>query len=157
MKTLIKNARIYDGSGSDAYMGDVLVDEDRIGKVAGHIDAQVDRIIDLQGKSVSAGFIDGHSHNDWFAIRKEPLPYFEPFIRQGIATFVAGNCGVSSIGFEKDCRYVDRLGGGLFTYQDTTRKYGTVDELFDAIDGNMPCNLLELAGHCSARAAAGGN
>ncbi len=157
MKTLIKNAKIYDGSGSEAYIGDVLIDEDRIGKVAGHIDAEADRIIDLTGKSVSAGFIDGHSHNDWFAIKREPLPYFEPFIRQGIATFVAGNCGVSSIGFEKNSRYADKLGGGLFTYQDTTGKYGTVDELFEAIDRNMPCNILELVGHCSARAAAGGN
>jgi len=26
--------------------------------------------MDLAGKSVSSGFIDGHSHNDWFALKK---------------------------------------------------------------------------------------
>ena len=157
MKTLLKNAKIYDGSGSPAYMGDILIAGERIERLAPSIDAQADRVIDLQGKSVSAGFIDGHSHNDWFAVKDDPLPYFEPFIRQGIASFVAGNCGVSAIGFEKDCPHIDKLGGGLFDFQNTTGQYGTVDEFFAAVDGRMPCNLLELAGHCSARAAAGGN
>ena len=157
MQTLIKNAKIYDGSGTEAFMGDILISGEKIEKVGETIEVQADRIIDLRGKSVSSGFIDGHSHNDWFAIKKDPMPYFEPFIRQGITTFVAGNCGVSEIGFEKDCRYTDKLGGGLFDFKDTTGKYGTVDELFDAVDKNMPCNLVELAGHCSARAAVGGN
>ena len=157
MNTLIRNATIYDGSGSDPFTGDILLADDRIREVGERIEAEADRVIDLQGKSVAPGFIDGHSHNDWFAIKNDPLPFFGPFIRQGITTFVAGNCGVSAIGFEKDCRYVDKLGGGLFDFTDTTGKYGTIDELFAAVDGNMPCNLLELAGHCSARAAAGGN
>ncbi len=157
MKTLLKNAKIYDGSGSEPFFGDVFIADDKIEKVTAAIDADADRIIDLQGKSLSSGFIDAHSHNDWFAIKKDPLPYFEPFIRQGIATFVAGNCGLSAIGFEKDCRFVDKLGGGLFGFRDTTGRYGTLDEYFAAVDANMPCNLLELAGHCSARAAAGGS
>ena len=157
MKTLIKNARIYDGSGSAPFTGDILINGDKIEKVGTDIAAGADSVIDLQGRSVASGFIDGHSHNDWFAIKKDPLPFFEPFIRQGITSFVAGNCGVSEIGFEPGCRYIDKLGGGLFDFSDTTGAYGTVDELFTAVDGNMPCNMLELAGHCSARAAAGGN
>ena len=157
MKTLITNAKIYDGSGRDAFQGEILVEDERILRVGEKLDVQADRVLDLKGKSIASGFIDGHSHNDWFAIKRDPLPYFEPFIRQGIATFVAGNCGISAVGFEKDCKYVDRLGGGLFAFRDTTGKYGTIDEFFSAVDGNMPCNLLELAGHCSARAAAGGN
>lgn len=157
MKTLIKNARIYDGSGSAPFTGDILINGDKIEKVETDIAAGADSVIDLQGRSVASGFIDGHSHNDWFAIKKDPLPFFEPFIRQGITSFVAGNCGVSEIGFEPGCCYIDKLGGGLFDFSDTTGAYGTVDELFAAVDGNMPCNMLELAGHCSARAAAGGN
>ena len=114
MKQLLKNAKIYDGTGADAYMGDILIEGDRIARVGASIDEAADRVIDLAGKSVASGFIDGHSHNDWFAIKKEPLPYFEPFIRQGITTFVTGNCGLSTVGFEPGCRYVDKLGGGLF-------------------------------------------
>ena len=157
MKTLLRNAKIYDGTGGDAWMGEILISDDRIERSAPKIDVVADRVIDLRGKSVSSGFIDGHSHNDWFAIKKDPLPFFEPFIRQGISTFVAGNCGLSTIGFEKGCAHVDKLGGGLFDFRETTGEYGTLDAFFDAVDGNMPCNLLELAGHCSARAAVGGN
>ena len=156
MRQLLKNAKVYDGTGSEPYRADILLEGDRIAKIAGEIDLPADCVIDLEGKSVSSGFIDGHSHNDWFAIKKEPLPYFRPFLLQGITTFIAGNCGVSEIGFEEGNPYTDRLGGGIFSFEDTTGRYGTVEELFKAVDRNMPCNMAVLAGHCSARAAAGG-
>ncbi len=156
MKQLLKNAKIYDGTGAEPFAGDVLIDGDRIAKVGVGITDGADAVYNLKGKSLAPGFIDGHSHNDWYAIKKEPLPYFEPFIRQGIATFVTGNCGLSTIGFEPDSPYVDKLGGGLFGFRGTTGAYGTLDEFFAAVDGNMPCNLSVLAGHCSARAAVSG-
>lgn len=157
MKTLLKNAKIYDGTGALPFRGDLLIDGERIVKIGSGLEEEEERVIDLEGKSLAPGFIDGHSHNDWFAIKKEPLPYFAPFIRQGIATFVTGNCGLSAIGFEKGCPNVDKIGGGLFGYRDTTGEYGTVDEFFAAVDGNMPCNMSILAGHCSARAAVSGS
>ena len=156
MKQLLKNAKIYDGTGAEPFVGDVLIDGDRIAKIGVGLTDEADTVYDLKGKSLAPGFIDGHSHNDWYAIKKEPLPYFEPFIRQGIATFVTGNCGLSTIGFEPDSPYVDKLGGGLFSFRDTTGAFGTLDEFFAAVDGNMPCNLSVLAGHCSARAAVSG-
>ena len=156
MKQLLKNAKIYDGTGAEPFVGDVLIDGDRIAKIGVGLTDEADTVYDLKGKSLAPGFIDGHSHNDWYAIKKEPLPYFEPFIRQGIATFVTGNCGLSTIGFEPDSPYVDKLGGGLFSFRDTTGACGTLDEFFAAVDGNMPCNLSVLAGHCSARAAVSG-
>ena len=156
MQQLLKNAKIYDGTGSEPYRADILLEGDRIAKIAGEIDLPADSVIDLEGKSIAPGFIDGHSHNDWFAIKKEPLPYFRPFLLQGITTFVAGNCGISEIGFEEGNPYTDRLGGGIFSFADTTGRYGTEEELFRAVDRNMPCNMAVLAGHCSARAAAGG-
>ncbi len=156
MKQLLKNALIYDGTGAEPYQADILLDDDRISRLAKEIDEPADRVLDLAGRSVSSGFIDGHSHNDWFAIKKEPLPYFRPFLLQGITTFVAGNCGVSEIGFEKGNPFAERLGGGIFGFEGTTGQYGTAEEFFRVTDRNMPCNIAELAGHCSARAAAGG-
>ncbi len=156
MRQLLKNAKVYDGTGSEPYQADILLEEDRIAKIAERIDLPADSVLDLQGKSVSPGFIDAHSHNDWFAIKKDPLPYFRPFILQGITTFVAGNCGVSEIGFEKGNPYTEKLGGGIFGFENVTGQYSTAEELFCAVDRQMPCNLATLAGHCSARAAAGG-
>ncbi|MBE7003151.1 MAG: hypothetical protein E7425_02550 [Ruminococcaceae bacterium] len=156
LKQLLKNAKLYDGTGAAPMTGDILIEDERLARVGGTIDEAADRVVDLVGKSVAPGFIDGHSHNDWFAIKKDPLPYFESFIRQGITTFVTGNCGLSTIGFEPGCPYIDKIGGGLFGFRNTVGEYGTAEEYFAAVDRNMPCNMALLAGHCSARAAVAG-
>ena len=154
---LFKDALIYDGTGAEAFRGDILVDNDRIVKVSENIQPEDGwDVVDLNGLSVAPGFIDAHSHNDWFAIKNEPQKYFEPFIRQGITSFVTGNCGLSAVGFEADTQHVDKVGGGLFSYTDTTGIYPSVREFFEAIDGNTPCNIAVLAGHCSARASVAG-
>ena len=157
MKTLLRNGKLYDGTGADPFTADILLEDDRIARIAPNLNVLADRVLDLQGKSVAPGFIDGHSHNDWFAIKKEPLPYFEPFIRQGITTFVAGNCGVSEIAFGESNPYMSKLGAGLFSFDGTTGCYGTPEAFFAAVDRAMPCNMAVLAGHCTARAAAGCN
>ena len=114
MRTLLKNGKIYDGSGKDAFAGDILIEDEKIAAVGPAIDETADEVIDLGGLSVSSGFFDAHSHNDWFAIKKEPVKYFEPFIRQGITSFIAGNCGLSAVGFDADTDHLDQVGGGLF-------------------------------------------
>ncbi|MBR5211622.1 MAG: amidohydrolase family protein [Bacteroidales bacterium] len=154
---LFKDALIYDGTGADAFKGDILIDEDRIVRVEECITPEEGwDVINLKGLSVSPGFIDAHSHNDWFAIKNSPQKYFEPFIRQGITSFVTGNCGLSAVGFEPQTQHVDKVGGGLFSYSDTTGVYPTVAEFFSAIDRNTPCNIAVLAGHCTARASVAG-
>lgn len=154
---LFKNALIYDGAGSQPFKGDVLVDNDKIIKVEENIQPETEwEVVELKGLSLSSGFIDAHSHNDWFAIKKEPQKYFEPFIRQGITSFVAGNCGLSAVGFESDTKHTDKIGGGLFSFHETTGTYPSVSEFFSAIDGNTPCNIAVLAGHCTARASVAG-
>lgn len=151
---LFRNGLIYDGSGQAAFKGDILVDGASIVRVEKEITAEQGwQLVDLEGKSIAPGFIDAHSHNDWFAIKKEPQKYFEPFIRQGITSFITGNCGLSSVAFEKDSAYIDKVGAGLFGFSETTGRYGSVAEFFEAIDRNTPCNIAVLAGHCSARSS----
>lgn len=153
MVTLLKNGRIYDGTGHNPYTGSILIENDRIIQVGKEIEEdKADQIMNLEGLSVSPGFIDAHSHNDWYAIKKNPIPYFEPFLRQGITTFVTGNCGLSATGFEADSPYVDKLGAGLFSFRETTGEYGTMEEFFNAIDHKNPGNIAALVGHCSVRA-----
>lgn len=156
MATLLKSCKIYDGTGSDAVTGSVLFDGDRILEVGSVDERKADKVIDLEGMSLASGFIDPHSHNDWFAIKTEPLKYFEPFIRQGITTFVTGNCGLSAIGFDDDTPHKAKMGGGLFSFSGTTGKYGSIKEFNAATDRNIPCNIATLVGHCSARASVSG-
>ena len=71
---LFKGGMIYDGTGQESFKGDILVENDKIIKVEESIQPEEGwEIIDIEGLSVSSGFIDAHSHNDWFALRKEPL------------------------------------------------------------------------------------
>jgi len=159
MRTLIQNGKVYDGTGAEPFMGDILIEDEKIVEVAPHIEEKADKVIDLGGLSISSGFFDAHSHNDWFCIKKEPLKYFEPFIRQGITSFITGNCGMSSVGFEPDTPYLDKIGGGLFGYNkgdDKTGVYPTVKSMLDAIDKNNPCNIAVLVGHCTARSSVAG-
>ena len=157
-RTLLKNAKIYDGSGATAFFGDVLVEGERIVQVAPAISAEnVAETVDLQGLSLAPGFIDAHSHNDWFALRKAPEKYFAPFIKQGITTFVSGNCGLAATGFADDTPHKDKIGGGLFFFKDSAGPMGNVADFLQAADGNMPCNLAVLAGHCTARASVSGS
>ncbi|MDR0884505.1 MAG: amidohydrolase family protein [Oscillospiraceae bacterium] len=157
MTTLLQNATIYDGTGDAPFVGDVLIEDDKIAQVAqGGITVPADSVIDLRGQSVAAGFIDAHSHNDWFAVKTDPIPYFEPFVRQGITGFVTGNCGLSLIGAKKDSPHRDKVGAGLFHNDESMGEFSTASELFDAVDQNSPVNIAACVGHCSVRAGIAG-
>ena len=159
MTVLLKNGKIYDGTGAEPFTGDIIVENEKIVAVGQNLEETADKTIDLQGLSIASGFMDAHSHNDWFCIKKEPLKYMEPFIRQGITSFITGNCGLSAVGFEKDTPNIDKVGGGLFGYRgnDKTGVYPTVKSFFDAIDRKNPCNIAVLVGHCTARTSVLGN
>jgi N-acyl-D-aspartate/D-glutamate deacylase len=92
---LIKNASIVDGTGAPGYRGALAVSEGRIaalGKVEGDLDADAETIIDGEGLVASPGFIDVHNHGDLSILY---YPEAESFVRQGITTFVGGQCGDS--------------------------------------------------------------
>ena len=55
--TILKNGQIYDGSGSDPYIGDIAISGDKIVKV-GKVDGSGDTEIDVGGFSVAPGFIN---------------------------------------------------------------------------------------------------
>lgn len=92
MKTLIKNARIVDGSGNKSYMGSVLIEDERIVAVGDVGDVSVDVTIDAKNNCVSPGFIDTHSHSD-LEVFKEPQIYAK--VMQGITTEFLGQDGIS--------------------------------------------------------------
>ena len=68
MRTLIQKGTVYDGTGSEGFAADVLVQDDKIEAVAPHIDAEVDTVIDAAGLTVAPGFIDTHRHCDTAAL-----------------------------------------------------------------------------------------
>jgi N-acyl-D-aspartate/D-glutamate deacylase len=93
-RALIRGGTIVDGSGAPGYRGDLLVEGDRISAILRPGEgASAEREIDAAGKVVCPGFVDVHSHADLYAHRPDHPRVFEPLIRQGITSFVGGNCG----------------------------------------------------------------
>ena len=65
MKTLIVNGSVWDGSGSAAYAGEVLIDGQHIQAVArgtGRISAEGATRLDARGMTVMPGLVEGHAH-----------------------------------------------------------------------------------------------
>ena len=47
MRTLFKNGTIIDGTGEKPWVGDVLIEDDRIAEVGENIAAEADKVVDL--------------------------------------------------------------------------------------------------------------
>ncbi len=92
---IVEQADIYDGTGRRAYRADVGVKGEKITEIGRLSDAEADRRINARGLALSPGFIDVHSHADFTIVREDHSKRLEPLVRQGITTFVGGNCGVS--------------------------------------------------------------
>lgn len=68
MRTLIRDVSIFDGTGEPLKAGSVLVDDERIARVAydESIAADgVDLVIDGHGRTLMPGLIDAHTHLTW--------------------------------------------------------------------------------------------
>lgn len=100
---VIRHGRVIDGTGNPAFFADVAVKDGRIaaiGRVVGK--GQVE--LDARGQAVTPGFIDVHTHADEIA----EMPLAENFVRMGVTTIVAGNCGSSVLDIAKFFRGVER-------------------------------------------------
>lgn len=91
--TLIKNARVLDGSGASPEMLDVALRDGRIFAVGPKIAFQADSVVEAEGLTLAPGFIDTHTHDDLELLRN---PAMAAKISQGVTTVIAGNCGISA-------------------------------------------------------------
>jgi len=151
MTTLLTGGRIIDGTGEKAYTADLLIKDGRIAAIGSFSDAQADEFIDAKDKCIAPGFIDAHSHNDWFLSRHDVSKYFLPFLSQGITTQVTGNCGFSPFGFDADSPNLHLLGSGLFTLQEFSEGADPTLKGFAQKHNKTPVNIVPLYGHMSGR------
>ena len=86
---VIKNGVVIDGSGLPRFRADVGVRQGRIASI-GRIRERAREVIDAEGRVVSPGIIDGHTHMD-AQIFWDPLGTCSCW--HGVTTVVMGNCG----------------------------------------------------------------
>ncbi len=93
---IIRGGTIVDGTGAAPFVGDVRVVGDRIAEIVGHADGGIDssahREFDAEGRIVTPGFVDAHSHLD---VHLDWDPYATPSSWHGVTSVIIGNCGLS--------------------------------------------------------------
>jgi len=87
---IVRNARIVDGTGADAFTGDIAITAGKITGV-GKINGPAAKEIDAGGHLVTPGFVDIHTHYDGQVCWDKQVT---PSSWHGVTTVVMGNCGV---------------------------------------------------------------
>ncbi len=87
---VIRGGTLYDGTGAAPYQADIAIDDGRIVSI-GKVAHQGREEIDAQGRMVTPGWVDIHTHYDGQITWDSRMT---PSSTLGATTVVAGNCGV---------------------------------------------------------------
>ncbi|TDD42497.1 D-aminoacylase [Nonomuraea terrae] len=147
---ILRGGIVYDGLGSPAFPGDVVVAGGRVVAVerraggAPSTSTGASRVIDVTGLAVAPGFVDPHAHSDLVPMMAEPQPFK---LLQGVTTEINGNCGFS---YAPDASRLEELTGDsvpdwtFAEYLDTVTAAGTAN------------HVATLVGHSTLRGAVAG-
>ncbi len=139
--TVIRNARLVDGSGSAPRHADIAFADGVITDVqtAGTMSvAHAHRVIDADGSLVTPGWVDIHTHYDAQATWD---PWMTPSSWHGVTTVVMGNCGVGFAPAAPDrhewlialMEGVEDIPGSAMT-EGITWEWESFEEYLDALD-----------------------
>jgi N-acyl-D-amino-acid deacylase len=103
---LIAGGRLVDGTGAPARDADLGITGGRIVEIGALRGRATRTVIDARGLEVAPGFIDVHTHADDIASH----PSAEHFVRMGVTTVVAGNCGGSAVDVAAAFREIETTG-----------------------------------------------
>ncbi|MFA5884366.1 MAG: amidohydrolase family protein [Acidimicrobiia bacterium] len=88
---VIRNGTVVDGTGAPPVVADVAITGDRVAAV-GTVDERGRREIDADGRLVTPGFVDVHTHLD-AQLAWDPIASSSCW--HGVTSIVVGNCGVT--------------------------------------------------------------
>ena len=157
---IIRDGTVVDGTGADPRRADIGLSGDRITAIVdlndGGIDGSAAREIDAEGRLVTPGFVDIHTHLD-AQLAWDPIGTSSCW--HGVTSVVMGNCGVTFA----PCRPDDRatLAEMMESVEDIPRDailnalpwdWETYGEYYDSIDrlAKGP-NTGGLVGHSAVR------
>ena len=145
---IIEGGTLIDGSGAPRRNADIGILGDRITGVGDLKHAATLERLNATDRVVAPGFIDVHTHDDYALLAKPDMAYKAS---QGVATVVAGNCGISlaPLRFEgnRPPPPMDLLGDGY--------RFPKMADFFAALDETPPAlNAALLCGHTTLRVGA---
>jgi len=132
---LIRNGKILDGTANPGKSGDVGIAGDSITAV-GDLSGQTAKIIlEAEGRAVSPGFIDVHTHCDRGFGKPETTANLN-YVSQGVTTVVTGNCGSGSFNIAEAKKAWEKLGIGTNAIMLTG--YGTIRNAVMGVETRHP-------------------
>jgi N-acyl-D-aspartate/D-glutamate deacylase len=153
----LSGGHVIDGTGAGAFLADVAITGDRIAEVGDLAALEAKRTLDCTGRTVAPGFIDIHSHADWLVPAADHGRLFEPFIRQGMTSVVAGNCGFSPAPVTDRNRDALHEASRLNSDDPVDPDWETMGQFLDRLERTgLALNLAQLVGHGVVRAAVTG-
>jgi N-acyl-D-aspartate/D-glutamate deacylase len=161
MTTIVRNGLLFDGTGSKGIHTDVIIQQGKvkaIQKNAPTIEGAQE--IDAEGKWITPGFIDIHTHYD---AEIEVMPGLEESLRHGTTTVVMGNCSISSaLGKDEDivdlfCRVENMPAQVLTEWIKDKITWNSLAEYYEHLeDLPMGPNVASFIGHSNIRIASMG-
>jgi len=151
MSVVIRGGTVVNGTGAPV-RADVVVEDGRVVSV-GTAPEYAASVIDAAGCIVCPGFIDMHSHNDYFLLDEEP---FYGKLLQGVTTEVVGNCGFSAAPFNGNCRGFSRLCATILGNARGKADLSWENYLNRLSRARLVTNVVPLVGHGNLRACAMG-
>lgn len=143
---IIHRAHVVDGTGREPFVADIGVKGERIVAI-GDLDAtHAAQVVEAEGRHLSPGFIDVHTHDDNCAIRE---PEMLPKITQGITTVIVGNCGISAA----PVKIVGEVPDPMNLLGERDAFFSTFEAFAEAVETAAPAvNVAALIGHTTLRA-----
>jgi N-acyl-D-amino-acid deacylase len=108
--TLIRNARVVDGSGNPWFKADIGIKAGRIAAIGALNGKTADRTIDAANRIAAPGFIDVHTHIEGGI---EKVTRGDNYLLDGVTTVVTGNCGGSEFPLARWFESLEKSGVGL--------------------------------------------
>jgi N-acyl-D-amino-acid deacylase len=150
--TLIKGARVVDGTGAPWFRADIRFSADGIAAIGPELPADGAAVIQAEGRYLAPGFIDAHCHDDLAFLREPDRP--EKAL-QGVTSIVVGNCSFSL--YPAPPHAIDLLRGhfgGLLGETAPSEVFADFAGYRNALEApGIALNLISLVGHAALRLA----
>src|SRR5512136_825241 len=149
---VLANGRIVDGCGNPWYWGDLGIRRGRVAAIAPAGTLRAGRTIAVEGRFVTPGFVDIHTHSDLSILVNRRA---ESVVRQGVTTNVIGNCGMGAAPVvDEHLADMRHFWGKISDAPGVTWRWRSFAQYLRVLQrGGLGINVAALAGHSALRLA----